>query len=156
MPHREMYGFTRLLIQFAQIRKAQAPDIELPSGRLPNRETCDPKMMDSFPIAIKKSRCHQIREEAVHRAHRQAGEGGHLLCGQSSWRLAEKMQQAQTALKGSDVVISLGAYRHRRYAKMKARNYLMKMRFCASPKLTIGQLSLPPPQSISIARSRST
>ena len=50
-----MNGFAGRLVQFAQIRKAQAADIELSYSSLPDGKTCNSKMMGAFRIAIQKS-----------------------------------------------------------------------------------------------------
>lgn len=112
MPYREMYSFSRLLVQLPQVRQAQAPDIELSGRRLPDRETCDSQVMDTFSVAIQESGCDKVRKEAMNRAHWQPGKASYLFGGQPARRFAEEMEKAQSALKGSDVIVAFRAWGH--------------------------------------------
>jgi len=94
MPHGEVDGLAGLLVQFAQIRQAQAPDIQLAHGSLPNRETCDSEVMRTFSIAVQKLAVTRLARKRWP-CLRAAATKLPLLGSQTLRRFAKKMQQPQ-------------------------------------------------------------
>ena len=76
-----------MLVQFAQIQQAQAPDIQRAHGGLPNRETCDSEVMRTFSIAVQEARGNQIGQKAVDRAYGQPRQSCHLLGKAAPWAI---------------------------------------------------------------------
>jgi hypothetical protein len=113
-------GLAGLLIQFPQIRQAQAPDIKLPDGGLSNRETRDSEVMGSLSIAVQEACGDQIGQKAVNRAHWQPRQSRHLLRSESLRRFAKKMKQPQPTLKSGNVVIAFGTSVHRNWKNESA------------------------------------
>jgi hypothetical protein len=113
MAHGQVNGFASLLVQFPQVRQAQATDIELTDGGLSDGKACDSKVVGAFAITIQESRGNQVGEKAMNCAHRKASQGGHLLGGEASRGFAEKMKKAQSALQSGNVVIPLGTNVHK-------------------------------------------
>ena len=79
MPHRQVNGFTRLTIQFLQIRQAEAADVELSESGLPNCKARNSQSVNPISTAIQESRAVQIYQETVYRADREAGKSCDLL-----------------------------------------------------------------------------
>src|ERR1700686_5428738 len=113
VPHGKMDGLAGLLVQFPQVRQAQASDIKLRYGGLSNGETCDSEMMRTFSITVQEARGDQSGQKAVNRAYGQPRQSRHLLGSETLRRFAKKMQQPQPTLKGGNVVIAFVTNVHR-------------------------------------------
>jgi hypothetical protein len=124
VPHRQVDGFTRLMVQFLKIWQTEPANIELPKSGLPDREARNSQVADRVSTTIQKSRAMQIHQEAVYRAHGKAGKTRNLLGSESAWRFAEQMEKVQASLQRRDVVASSRDVSHGffRSAKMKVRN----------------------------------
>ena len=131
MPHGEVDGLAGLLVQFAQIRQAQAPDIQLAHGSLPNRETCDSEVMRTFSIAVQKLAVTRLARKRWTVLTGSRDKAATCLASQPLGRFAKKMQQPQPTLKSGNVVITFRTNVHRT-DKMKVPNYLMKITFMQS------------------------
>jgi hypothetical protein len=84
-----MNRLPRLLIQFPQVRQAQAANVELAACRLADGKACDPQVIVALSVAAHEFRCDEIRQKAVNRADGQPRESSNLLGGQSSRRLSK-------------------------------------------------------------------
>src|ERR1700682_1630436 len=112
VPHRQMNGFARLLIQFLKIRQAQTPYVELAESCLANRETCNPQVVNPVAAAVQKAGAFQVHQKTVDRAHRQPRKYCNLLRSESACRFTEELKQAQPPLQRRDVVTSFRSIRH--------------------------------------------
>jgi hypothetical protein len=98
MPHRQVDGFARLMIQFLKIWLAEAANIELAKRSLPDGETCNSQAVNAVSATVQKSRAMQVHQEAVHRTDWQAGKTRDLLRSQSARRFAEEVEKLQATL----------------------------------------------------------
>jgi tmRNA-binding protein len=108
-----MNRFPGLLIEFPQVGQAHAANVQLARSRMPNRKAGDAQMMNTLSIAIQETSSHQVCEEAMDRADRQARQRRHLLGRESVRRLTEQIQQPKPSLQSGYVVVALEMYSHR-------------------------------------------
>jgi len=123
MPHRQVDGFTRLMIQFLKIWQTEPANIELAKSGLPDREARNSQVVNPVSSTVQKSRAMQVHQEAVYCADRKAGKTRNLLRSESAWRFAEEMKKVQAALQRRNVVASSWDVSHVffRETKMKVR-----------------------------------
>jgi hypothetical protein len=112
MPHRQVDGFTGLMIQFLEIWQTEPANIELAKSGLPDRETRNSQVVNPVSTTVQKSRAVQIHQETVYRADRKAGKTRNLLRRESAGRFAEEMEKVQTSLQRRDVVASSSDVSH--------------------------------------------
>jgi hypothetical protein len=129
-----MDGFAGLPVQFLKVWQAYPANIKLAQRNLADRETRNSQVIHAIAATVQKARTLQIRQETMHRTHRQPGQARNLLCCEPMRRLAEEPQKAQSTLQRSDVVASLWTIRHENWMKSisiqnESANYLMKVNF---------------------------
>src|SRR6202023_3515271 len=112
VPHRQMNGFARLLIQFLKIRQAQTPYVELAESCLTNRETGNPQVVNPVAAAVQKAGAFQVHQKTVDRAHGRPRRYFNLLRSESACRFTEELKQTQPPLQRRDVVTSFRSIRH--------------------------------------------
>src|SRR5580704_14285501 len=100
--HGQMNRLSRTVIQLLQMRQTEPANVELPDGRLPERNASYSQMIIPSFVDRKKSGGLKIPEKAMQRAGRKSRELSKLRCAVGGIRPGKQGQQLQSALKSGD------------------------------------------------------
>src|SRR5580658_7388491 len=99
-----MNRFPGLPIKFFKIWEAYAANIELTQSCLADGEARDSQLVDAISAAVQECCTFQVGQEAVNCTYRQPRAARNLFGREAVRRLAEELQQAQSALQRRNVV----------------------------------------------------